>query len=205
MTCCNSSEKIPEVEALSVACAKCALTAASSLRGRGLEDAVVVALLLCLLQAEGQQRNDNRGSNVPSSSRPAGLTGARAPGDVCHDQGLGHQLGQQDGCWRRHCCLCCHSSAAPQPVAETVILVSQQCMEVIIEKQQCVCVTHDQSCPCSLLCHALCSTLLAWQRSPNMSGGFTTWDWGPTVTGYPPVLCKPGLWGQAWGRAEKGC
>ena len=68
------------MEVLSVACAKCALTAASSLRGRGLEDAVAVALLLSLVQAEGQQRNDARGSDVPSSTRPAGLTGARAPG-----------------------------------------------------------------------------------------------------------------------------
>ncbi len=36
-----------------------------------------------------------------------------------------------------------------------------------------------------------------------MSGRFTTWDWGPTVTGYPPVLKKSGLWEQAWGPAEK--
>ena len=59
MTCCNSRLKIPEVVALSLAHAKCALTAASSLRGRELEDAVAVALLLSVLQA-GQ-----RGSGGP--------------------------------------------------------------------------------------------------------------------------------------------
>ncbi len=36
-----------------------------------------------------------------------------------------------------------------------------------------------------------------------MSGTFTAWDWGPTVTGYPPDLEKRGLWEQAWGPAEK--
>ncbi len=43
MTCCNSRQKVPEVVALSLARAKCALTAASSLQGRELEDAVALA------------------------------------------------------------------------------------------------------------------------------------------------------------------
>ena len=36
-----------------------------------------------------------------------------------------------------------------------------------------------------------------------MSETFTTWEWGPTVIGNPPVLEKRGLWEQAWGPAER--
>ena len=36
---------------------------------------------LSLVQAEEKQKNDTSGSNVPSSSCPAGLAGAQAPGD----------------------------------------------------------------------------------------------------------------------------
>ncbi len=82
MTCCNNRQKIPEVVALSLAHAKCALNAASSLRGRGLEDAVAVALLLSLLQAEQKQRNDIRGSIVPSSTSKTAAGGEIAASGV---------------------------------------------------------------------------------------------------------------------------
>ncbi len=82
MTCCNNRQKIPEVVALSLAHAKCALNAASSLRGRGLEDAVAVALLLSLLQAEQKQRNDIRSSIVPSSTSKTAAGGEIAASGV---------------------------------------------------------------------------------------------------------------------------
>ncbi len=82
MTCCNSRQKIPEVVALSLAHAKCALNAASSLRGREPEAAVAVALLLSVLQAEQKQRNDTRGSIVPSSTSKTAAGGETAASGV---------------------------------------------------------------------------------------------------------------------------
>ncbi len=70
MTCCNSRQKIPEVVALSVAHAKCALTAASSLRGRELEDAVAVAVVATSALFDVMWNVSAPGALAPA--RPAG-------------------------------------------------------------------------------------------------------------------------------------
>lgn len=72
--------KHPRSGEMSLAHAKCALNAASSLPGRELEDAV--ALLLSLLKAEQKQRNDTRGSIVPSSTSKTAAGGKIAASGV---------------------------------------------------------------------------------------------------------------------------
>ncbi|KAA6422723.1 MAG: hypothetical protein FRX49_07258 [Trebouxia sp. A1-2] len=74
MTCCNSRQKIPEVVALSLAhqikTLQCALAAAFSLQGRGLEDAAAVVATSAMFAAV-------------SVSPPGPLAPARPAAEMC--------------------------------------------------------------------------------------------------------------------------
>ena len=158
MTCCNSRQKIPEVVAWSVAHAKCAITAAFSLRGRALEDAVAVVATSALI---GLVCVSSPRARAPVRPAGRGLEGTLLP---------------------LVSFLCCPSACSRDSDTYVPTMHAGYHREAAMSVLHMICHAHAL---CSVM---LCAGCAHKAKVDKHVWEVHNVGWAPTVTGYPPVL-----------------